>query len=140
VNVPKRVNFNYFQSYTENVYRFVPRAIWPNKPDGIGIICAETFYNKFDQGGIPPGELGEAYWSLHILGVVIVFFIFGIILKFVGNLMAKNPKAIGFLVVYLLTILRFGPDQVSFRAWIFSLVPTLVFLVATNLMTLKSRE
>ncbi len=139
VNVPGRIPFNYFQSYLENAYRIVPRSIWPDKPDGIGIVCAETFYNRFGLGGIPPGPLGEAYWSLHIMGIVVAFGIYGMILRVIGNTFAVNAGAIGFVVVYLLTVFRLGPDQISFRVWIFSMVPTVAFLLVTNLASLKGR-
>lgn len=139
VHVPDRYPFNYFKSYLENVYRFIPRAIWPDKPQGIGIECAEKFYGRYNAGGIPPGQFGEAYWSMGIFGVIVAFFVFGMFLKLIGNHFLENPKSMGILSVYLLTALRLKPDQISFRIWIFTIVPLMVFLLATNLISLKGR-
>ena len=138
-NVPKRVPFNYFQSYFENLYRFIPRSIWPEKPEGIGQRCAEVFYGRVNMGGVPPGPFGESYWSLGIFGVIIVYFFFGMFLKLVGSVFSSNPKSLGILSIYLLTVLRFGPDQISFRIWIFTILPLLLFLFITNLVSLKGR-
>jgi len=135
--VPRQIPFTYGVNYFENLYRFIPRAIWRDKPDGIGIACAEKFYNRYDQGGIPPGALGEAYWSLHIPGVIIVFFVFGAVLRVFANTFSSYPDAIGMVVIYVLTLMRLAPDQISFRVWIFTIIPTLAFLTATNLLVLR---
>ncbi len=137
--VPRRVNYNYFQSYMENFYRFVPRAFWPDKPEGIGITCSEVFFNRYNAGGVPPGAMGEAYWSLGIFGVVIVFFLFGMVLRFCSNMFQDNVTSTGMVVIYLLTLVRLGPDQISFRVWIFTMVPLLLFAFAANLISLKGR-
>jgi len=132
--VPGDVPFTYGLNYFENFYRFIPRAVWPEKPRGIGIQCAETFFNRFEQGGVPPGPLGEAYWSFHVPGVILIFFLFGIFLRMLANTYARYPNAVGMVVVYILTLMRLSPDQISFRIWIFTLIPTLAFLVATSLL------
>lgn len=140
VHVPNRIPYNYFKSYLENFYRVIPRAIWRDKPRGIGIETAEVFYHRIDQGGIPPGEYGEAYWSLGVLGVILVFFGHGVVLRVAGNELLRNPTATGVFVVYTLTVFRLGPDQISFRVWIFSVAPLAVFLMATGLMSFKGRS
>lgn len=139
VLVPDKVPFNYGRSYFENVYRFIPRSVWPEKPNGIGVTCAEVFFHRRGLGGIPPGAYGEAYWSFGITGVILVFFLFGMVLRFFGNIFVANPHAMGFVAIYLFTLVRLGPDQISFRVWIFAFVPTILFLIATNLVSVKGR-
>ena len=135
--VPTRIPFTYGLNYFENLYRFIPRAIWKDKPDGIGITCAEVFFNRYEQGGVPPGALGEAYWSFHIPGVILVFFLFGAFLRLISNTFERYPNAIGIVVIYVLTLIRLAPEQISFRIWIFTIVPTLAFLLATNLLVFR---
>lgn len=126
--VPSQVPFLWGKNYFDYINRFIPRVIWKDKPRGIGISCAEVFYRRFEAGGIPPGGLGEAYWSGGVAGVIIVFLLWGMILRSIGNFFLKFHHSAIASVVYLATITRLGPSEQAFRGWLYLIAPTLMAL------------
>ena len=102
--VPSEVPFKYGTNYVAYFNRFIPRRLWPDKPRGIGLECAEVFYGRSNSGGVPPGRLGEAYWSGGFVGVAIVFFVWGHLLKSFGNFFVR------FRGSTIATLLLFGHD------------------------------
>ncbi len=135
--VPQNEPYTYFKNYFDNIYRLIPSAFFPDQPDGIGIQAAETFYHRYDEGGIPPGTLGEAYWSFGILGVIVVYSSYGVLLRLLGNTMTQYRYSAGALCLYIITIVRLDFNQISIRIWLFTIVPMLIFYFASGLVGLR---
>jgi len=65
---------------------FIPRVIWPTKPDvATGQVMNREFkVSDFDDTYISPSHLGELYWNFGWAGAVIGMSLFGALLGFVG--------------------------------------------------------
>lgn len=136
--VPKKHPYRYATIYLSYFNRFIPRLIWPNKPRGVGIECAYVFFGRVDSGGIPPGGLGEAYWSGGIFGIAIVFFIWGVLLRCIGNFYAKFHTSSVAVLLYLATLTKLGPSEPQFRAWLYLVVPAVAMLTLAGIVRFNS--
>ncbi|QEF98725.1 hypothetical protein Mal15_27800 [Stieleria maiorica] len=128
--VPKYVPFKYGMNYVGYINRFIPRRIWKNKPKGLATQCAEVFYGRYGSGAIPMGALGEAYWSGGIVAIPIVFFVWGRILCSIGTFYIRFRYSAIACMLYLLTVTRLEPSELSFGRWVYVVVPTLIILFA----------
>ncbi len=126
--VPERVPFKFGLNYLKYSFRFIPRIVWPDKPRGIGIECAEVFYGRRNTGGIPPGGVGEAYWTGGVVGVVLVYSFWGVILKSIGNFFLRFRHTATGSLIYLATITKLGPSEPQFRAWLYMTGPIVIVL------------
>jgi len=133
--VPRRVPYRYGSIYFSYLYRFIPRSIWKNKPPGgIGHDCAQIFYGTGLGVGIPPGPIGEAYWSFGYIGVVLVFCFWGWCLRSLANFFIRfrsNPFA---SILYLATIVMLNPSEPGFRAWLYLVGPMIFGLLILGAM------
>ncbi len=132
--VPADTPYLLGENYFNYINRFIPRFIWKDKPRGIGMDCARIFYGRIDSGGIPPGSLGEAYWSGGVIGIVIVFLIWGAMLKSFGNFFVRHRHSAIACLVYLATVTTLGPSEPQFRAWLYLIAPTVIVLTAAGLI------
>ena len=135
--VPDKHPYRYGTIYLSYLNRFIPRLLWPNKPRGVGIECAYVFFGRVDSGGIPPGGIGEAYWSGGIFGVAIVFFIWGVLLRCIGNFYVKFRDAPVAILLYLATLTKLGPSEPQFRAWLYLVVPATALLGLAGIVRYK---
>ncbi len=134
--VPDKVEYKYGRNYLNYLNRFIPRIFWKDKPRGIGIECADVFYRK--DKGIPPGSIGEAYWSGGIIGVALVFLAWGVILKSVGNFLVQHRDSNVACILYLMTIAVLQPSETGFRAWLFLFGPAALILISVGAIRLSS--
>lgn len=137
--VPSQVPYKYGMNYVAYFNRFIPRILWPDKPRGIGIECAAIFYGRHNSGGVPPGELGEAYWAGGILGVVVVFFLWGRILCSIGTFFVKFHHSVLASLLYLITVTKLGPSETQFRAWLYLVAPATLMLMVIGVIKLFPR-
>jgi oligosaccharide repeat unit polymerase len=137
--VPSREPFLIGKNYLDYVNRFIPRFIWKDKPRGIGIECARVFYGRTNSGGIPPGGLGEAYWSGGVLGVIIVFLLWGAVLKSLGNFFKRFSHSATASMLYLASVGTLGPSEPQFRAWLYMVAPAIILLGSSGLIKLAGR-
>ncbi|QDV42302.1 hypothetical protein Enr13x_21470 [Stieleria neptunia] len=130
--VPGEVSMLFGQSYAEFLFRFIPRAIWKSKPNGIGRQCAWVFFG--DLKGIPPGSIGEAYWNLHVPGVIGVFTCWGVFLRVLAETFLRYQTAPGMIAIYVVTLVLLRPDHNGYREWLHLIAPIvlLTFLVGLS--------
>ena len=69
------------------VAAFIPRLIWPNKPDvQTGLILNKEFQVNGDENTyISPSHLGELYWNFGWAGVVVGMSLIGLLLGYLGS-------------------------------------------------------
>lgn len=81
--VPSQTPYLYgAQTIIYTAIMMIPRAIWPNKPGNPGTIAQEIALGKSAVlGGSAYPALGEYYYDLGLLGIVIWMFIFGLFLS-----------------------------------------------------------
>lgn len=135
--VPGDVPLLFGQSYVNWFGLFIPRVIWNNKPFGIGRLAGHVFFGL--PAGVPPGPVGEAYWNFHIPGVIVVFFLFGIFLSWLGRFYVQYVNYPAAVVLYVTTLYYFTPFQTSFRNWILALIPATLIMMACGLIRILRR-
>lgn len=78
-------------TYTGAVFAMVPRAVWQDKPRGPGSLYAQYFLGEMVEGtAVPIGPVAEAYWNFHIPGVIIIFCLYGVILRWACSLYERG--------------------------------------------------
>lgn len=115
--VPHEVDFLYGSSYLTLVALPIPRALWPDKPGTVGKLAGEVFYGV--KAGIPPGAVGEAYWNLHIPGVLLLFALFGIFHRFMAGFLEVYQHYPGAVAIYALTVFWSQPSISATAEWIY---------------------
>ncbi|MEM7540207.1 MAG: hypothetical protein AAF384_01340 [Pseudomonadota bacterium] len=93
------------------IYSFIPRAVWPNKPQ---IATGQLFNHEFGLSAskltyVPASQLGEFYWNFGVLGVVVGMIGIGVGLGYVGRLqgLMTAPRFILLLMTAYFFVLRF---------------------------------
>lgn len=106
--VPEQQKHLYGATYVAAATFWLPRSVWRNKPRGAGAHAAALLYSNrssmegYSGGGFPVHGTSEAYWNFGYLGVVVIFFFYGIVLKLTTHWVLcdrHNPFAIVFLVL-----------------------------------------
>lgn len=126
--VPHGVDHLYGASYLSVPAIPIPSALWKGKPEAGGSLNAKLIFNE-PLNAIPPGNVGEAYWNFHIPGVIVVFFLWGALLKLVACFFADNRQNKAAIVFFVLTIFYLQPNSVAVYKWLQALVPALACLV-----------
>lgn len=132
--VPSDVDMLWGKGYVRWLYLYIPRYFWESKPRGMGHRVAETFFQRYDVGGIPPGPVGAAWWNFHLPGVIGVYFLWGAVLKWAGSLILKYPYSTAAIVIYVVTVIQFNPSQNGARSYSFGIITALVALLAAKLL------
>jgi hypothetical protein len=130
--VPDRVGFLYGQSYLAAIFFWIPRAIWEEKPRGVGPMTNAYIYQDQEmrpgeliQGaGIPPGAMGEAYWNFYYPGVVLVYLLHGMFNWWLAALLRRNRDVPAVWVLYALTLLM-TPTSSIIVGWLQSIIPAI---------------
>lgn len=125
--VPEQVNFLYGSSYLALLTLPIPKALWAGKPGLIGGVVGTTFFSD-TTGGVPPGPVGEAYWNFGILGILVLFFLFGVFNKWLADAFCKYATEPAAIVLYVITLYLFEPSGVGIPNWLDSLLPAIVLL------------
>jgi oligosaccharide repeat unit polymerase len=125
------------------IYRYfiqwIPRILWTGKPIPVDLIgwYDPSFY------GSAPGAIGEAYWNFGFPGIVIVFFLTGLFLRWFENTYEASPKSPSLMAAYAAfygMLIHFGRDS------FLSMLPTYVlywgipFLLAHSIEVIARRN
>lgn len=113
------------KTYLGGLLFFIPRAIWPSKPHSIGYYTGTILYGS--TGGKPPGDVIEAYWNFHIVGVFAVFFLYGTFLNWLGRMLTLNNHP-AFHVIYIITLFYFSPGNLGMVKCFHQLAAVLIIL------------
>jgi len=135
--VPMEEKLLWGKTYLEWGLRFLPREFWPDKPRGVDVQANQTFMGG--DWGTPAGPVGEAYWNFHIPGVVLIFFLVGMLKRWLADLLTRHPEAPGVMAIYMITLFYFEPSQNGFRLWIYAIVPALIMIRLGGLIRGRKR-
>ena len=75
--IPDHVNFLNGRSFYELIINPIPRKLWPEKPYGFGLFLA-GLKSRIPVQGLAGSLVGESYANFGVLGVIVIFFLFGI--------------------------------------------------------------
>ncbi len=106
-------------SYAAAVFAFVPRWIWPEKPRGAGSLYAQNFLGEVREGlTVPVNSVAEAHWNFGILGVILLFLLYGAIIRRAHHFYIvrhDNPFAIAAFVLFVTAFHLSTDDLVLFQ-------------------------
>jgi hypothetical protein len=77
--------YTYGTSYLTWLAEPIPQSMWPNKPSAsdIGAYVKGVIYQRaVEQGGYPPGMMGEAFINFGYPGLLFIPFMFGCLMRF----------------------------------------------------------
>ncbi len=125
--VPESVPHLWGESYLSIPFIFIPSAVWGDKPDAAGKLNAIHIYER-PLTAIPPGPVGEAYWNFSYIGVVLVFLLYGALLKLVATFYRTNPGHPLVITVFLYVLFNMQPHTPSIYEFFHAVIPALVIL------------
>ncbi|MCG5525278.1 O-antigen polysaccharide polymerase Wzy family protein [Ectothiorhodospira haloalkaliphila] len=128
--VPNQVDYLYGRSYLAIPAAPIPSRLWEDKPMAGGRLTGWLIFDRgMAGGGVPPGNIGEAYWNFGVLGVILVMFLFGIVLRWLAAFYEANNGAGWVVIIYVVSLFSLQPNSVSFYSWLHAIVPAIVLLV-----------
>ena len=116
-SVPEKMPFEHGETFLALLYAPVPRTVWPDKPAlsvGKDIAHQVYGYSQKNLAGIPPGMPAELYLNFGYPGILLGFFLVGILLKKLFNSfqfdgpVIKNRIVLYVVIVVSITITLFG--------------------------------
>ena len=109
----------------------IPSDLWSGKPIPQSVEFAQIFFGL--GGGVSPTIVGEAYWQAGILGVLIILFFTGMIIKIYVNTMLIfiNHDAVALLMlsIFPLMILIAESLQGFLNSFVLSYISCSLFLI-----------
>jgi oligosaccharide repeat unit polymerase len=84
--VPRDHDYKYGSSYIVIPFFFVPRAIWPDKPEvGLGAWTKRVLFHqkRVQNAGWPPTVVGEAWINFGLIGILVVPFLVGMFFRYI---------------------------------------------------------
>ena len=95
------------QTYVAALTAAIPRAMWEEKPRGVGSIYSQLFHGaQEDAASTPVSATAEMYWNFGIPGVVLLSTLYGMLLRWAYGFLWRrypNPLAITFYAIFLTT-------------------------------------
>jgi oligosaccharide repeat unit polymerase len=136
--VPNDVDLLYGSSYMAFFTIAIPRSLWADKPGQIGGLVGETFFDS--PSGTPPGPIGEAYWNFHIPGVILVFFIFGTIQKWLAQSFVRYRQYPAAILIYLTVLFTLDPSTPALIVCLMLIVPLIILLRLTGALSFTGKS
>jgi oligosaccharide repeat unit polymerase len=132
--VPSELPFQYGKSFAEVFTRFVPRAIWPDKPAPISKRINMMLGGA--RSGHPPTILGELYLNFSVLGVIAGMVVFGILLRAMYAYLLYNQGNPAVILIYAYTFASlhrfftrtFAPKMFGYLLFMIPIVLALRFI------------
>ena len=113
--VGSEIDYESGDTYRRWFTYFVPRFFWPSKPEGV-----DHYVCKLIGGGnwgAPIGDVCENYLNFGYLGVIVVYFTFGLIRQQIFQMFISKPLS-GTFIFYILILSYFWPGQGSVSAFV----------------------
>jgi len=76
--VPERMDHLWGASYATMMFAPIPRAFFHDKPRGTDYLAGKLLFGA--DWGIPVGSVAEAWWNFGLLGVIVIFVCYGILI------------------------------------------------------------
>lgn len=108
--VPEEVGYLYGRSYLSIPMIVVPRAVVGEKPPTAGKLNARLVHER-QESAMPTGPVAESFWNFSYAGPVLVFFVFGAILKIVSGVFLVNADHPLVVVGYAYVLMLFTPSS-----------------------------
>jgi hypothetical protein len=143
-NVPNKNPYIYGKTYSKFLFGFIPRSLWPEKPETINILYFKTFFPEKYTAGRSRGVsmIGEMYWNFSYIGVICGMCIMGFLIRILDTILyssIKNKEYVKLMFIclifsYILDIFRGGLftnfAQMFMSIFLFPLIITLGTIAA----------
>ncbi|NEP15242.1 MAG: oligosaccharide repeat unit polymerase [Symploca sp. SIO2C1] len=138
-NVPKRFDFLYGESYVTIVTFPIPRALWSNKPRGIGARVGTQLFGT-ENAGIPPGMVGEGYWNFGISGVILIHALFGCFHQWLVKVFKAYHKESVFVAFYLYILVFLPFTSTKMSQFAVQMIPAIFMLRLAGVFSFKKKN
>jgi oligosaccharide repeat unit polymerase len=143
--MPEKMDFLYGQSLISWVMAPVPRSLWPEKPQiSLGPLVRDRIYGlPTRNNGFPPGIYTEGYMNFGIVGLILLPFFFGALLRLLYNsfvvYLELYPVA---LIVFVGFAWRFsfGAIGLNFSQALVQVLTDIVALYLLCLLSVSKRQ
>lgn len=87
------LDLQYGKTFLNFFYGLVPRAFWPNKPEGVGedALLGRALIGE-EYWGLPPGPFGVAYLNFSYVGVIVFGVMVGVLSRYLFIKYAKSLR------------------------------------------------
>jgi oligosaccharide repeat unit polymerase len=95
-DTPQLMEWQLGRTYLTTLVQWIPRQLWPDKPDSFAIEFTDTFFGRFfvkNRTVISPTLIGEAYINFHVLGLALVSFFGGVLWRTVYSYLIVRHRA-----------------------------------------------
>ncbi len=138
--VPDQVEFLYGESYLSLLFIPVPSVLLPfEKPRAGGQITATRLFGM-PNSGVPPGNIGEAYFNFHLPGVVLVMFLFGALMRTFAYAYSASGQRPFDCLFYVFTLFTLQPNTTALYDWVQGVGVIFVLMVIYTGLPLISRR
>lgn len=105
--VPDRTPFFWGRSYFETPLVFLPRLVFPERPQSISGWYERTFFSDdflAEGGSMGVFIVAEAYANFGALGVMLILFLWGILLRTLYELFQRHPASPSHVFLYAVSL------------------------------------
>jgi hypothetical protein len=118
------------------LFFYIPRVIWQTKPLPFTVTFLPEYANMNSPGAMAPSLPGELYINFHLLGIILGFWILGIVMQVCyRGLIQRNMNKSSLLIYIPITImapLLFEGGLNKLESYILILLPVVLFLWAVR--------
>lgn len=106
ITVPDQLDFQMGKTFFNLLIKPIPSVIWENKPTGAGHLVTKYIYPKAFSLNVTvaPSLLAELYLNFHLIGIIIGFYIFGVLCKTLYDFLIKNYKNKNAVILYSISL------------------------------------
>ncbi|MDZ7399923.1 MAG: oligosaccharide repeat unit polymerase [candidate division KSB1 bacterium] len=107
-HTPDGLDYQLGKTFLNLFFKPIPSRIWDEKPQGAGLIVTKHLYPKHFQAHVTvaPSLIGELYLNFHIVGIILGFFVFGVMSRALYEKLQFCQGNKNFLIIYA-TLLPF---------------------------------
>jgi len=145
-HMPEQLSWQYGATLLPLVFKFVPRALFPEKPLGAGALITSTFFPSAYAAGMTRSAsfLNESYLNFGVIGVLAGMFLLGVAARLLYRYLLLQPHNKATVIIYgvsllgLLGVLK-GEVSTSTTLYLYDLIPCLAGLVLIGPLRSRGR-
>ena len=139
--VPSVYPFQHGRTFVLFLWAFVPRAIWPGKPNvSLGREFALLFlgWSPHSRGEAAITNLGELYWNWGLPGIIFGMALVGLLTRLLYNTLVEKPGSgsIGALI-YVIVLWHLASVEMSIAVYYFGLLEKIIILSLASSFIIK---
>ena len=132
-------------TFDDLLWFYVPRQWWPDKPLSFGYTFAGEFFPGANlTSSYTPSMVGELYLDFGVIGVILGFYMFGLVLRATYEALVGKGTHLG-IAVYIIVLFRLtnmieGPITTHIEFLLAELLPVAVFVGGRTFLRLTGDD